>query len=197
MTQSPLASSFIPPLRMPDADEFRFVQQFEQRVLPYLRRSTVPILEVRLDSLGLVGPVYIVNSPPISAVATGTLVKESDEHFIVTAEHVVTGFLNEGKQLRIGIGSPQWPQVINVSDRFVRTDAKLDVAVIKLEKSVVAQLVDPFFLLKKHIDFVDRLEDATYLLPGYLWDGSGPNPGFSQFVFRNYDYWTRPYYGSI
>jgi len=83
--------------------EFRFTAGIEPRVDHLVRRSSVQVFAADLGSVRRAERIFVVEAPPITGIASGTLFRVGGKHFIVTAAHVVESFRVDGHQLRIGL----------------------------------------------------------------------------------------------
>jgi hypothetical protein len=177
--------------------EYRFAAQIERRVDDLVRRSSVQIFAADFGALRKAGRIFVVEAPPITGIASGTLFRVGDKHFIVTAAHVVTSFRVEGRQLRIGLDSPKRPQPVAAADQDVAIDTRGDVAVIRLQSDVIARLANPRFLELSDIAFDAEIKDWRCVLFGYLWEGTQPGKDYAQLLVHNYKHWTKAYGGSV
>jgi hypothetical protein len=185
-------------LRDPRYDpEFRFAAQIKPTVDNLVGACSVPIFAANLGSERRVGGIVVVDGPPVSGVASGTLLAVSGAHFVVTAAHVLRQFDVPGHELRIGMGDPQRPQPLPIPADRVEIDDAQDVAAVLLTPDVVSRLPGKRFLTLTDIALDPAIGDWYCLLFGYLWEGTQPNRDYSSLILPNFRYWTRRYDGSM
>jgi hypothetical protein len=72
----------------PTDPDFRLAVQIDRRVHDLVSQPSVQLFAAARDSLRKQGNIYVVDGPPIVGLASGTLFRVGDHHFIVTAAHI-------------------------------------------------------------------------------------------------------------
>lgn len=173
--------------------EYRFARTIQHRVESLICRSSVPIFAADLDALGEERGILVVRRPPIAAVASGILIENGGAYFVVTAFHVVRDFQLPGRQLRLSVGNPPHPQPIPIRDEDLAIDEQNDVAVIRLQPHIVAQLHNVRFLEMSDIALDANIEGQYCAIFGYLGEGTHATKDFTQIRLHNFFLWTTSY----
>lgn len=149
-----------------DPPALAFAAWMGDQLQPIFQRSSVPIVGRRESSLEDTGTILVVSGDRmVTQRGTGTLFKISDQHFLVSASHVLELFDNPDETSLIPYDNPAALQ--QLTGRVVRTNRDLDLAVLLLEEEVVEGLDSSRFLT---LDLVDcTVEDVPgwYFLHGY------------------------------
>lgn len=180
-----------------NSPEFRFAATIQRRVNDIVYGTSVPIFGANPASLRQDRGLYIVEGPPITKYASGTLFAVGSQHFLITAGHVVNEIRESGCELRIGMGNPSRPQPIGANDDAMAVDAINDVAVIRLPSDLIPRLYGSRFLQLENIALNADLEDWRCVLFGYLATGTQPNKDYSELLLHNFMHWTTKYEGHV
>ena len=177
--------------------EFRFAAQIKSAVDQLVRSASVPIFAANLNALREQNGIFIVDSPPISGIGSGTLFHIGGHHFLVTAAHVIKQFMADGYELRLGMGKPARPRPIAIREEDLALDLENDVAALRLPADKLNMLSDKRFLGLNDIEFDVEVGDWYCVLFGYLWEGSQPGRDYSQLLLHNHMYWTQQHEGGV
>jgi hypothetical protein len=181
----------------PSDPEFQFAVKIDQRVDDLVRRPSVQIFAANREALRQHGDIFLVDGPPIVGVASGTLFRIANHHFIVTAAHVVGEFCEDSRELRVGVGNPPRPRPLPITDENSAVDAQNDVAVIRLVPDAIPHFVGSRSLGLSDVAFDGIIEEWRCVIFGCLWEGTQPGRDYSQLLVHNFKYWTTRYEGKI
>lgn len=180
------------PIRAPDPHEELFKQLFEQRCRHLLQSTIVPIFAANNNSASKVGSIFVVNSEPISEIATGSLFTDKGKRYLVTAAHVLRDFNAEDKHIRIAMGDPARPKPLPCFPENTEVNDALDIGVVLLPPQVSMQLVDAKYIRSDMVAQMDTLEEANYLLFGHIAERAFPNSDFTELHVPKFGFWTKP-----
>lgn len=177
--------------------EFRFASQIEPTVDETVRTCSVPIFAANLQAERRVGNIVVVDGAPISGVASGTLFAIGNQHFVVTAAHVLRDFRTDVLQIRIGMGYPERPQPLLVTEDNSAVVDDGDVAVVLLSPENAQRFPGKRVLTLADVTLDPNVDECRCVLFGYVWDGTQPSHDFAQLLVHNFKYWSQRHRGNI
>lgn len=126
--------------------------------------------------------IVLIHGTELHQFGTGTLLRVADQSFIVTAAHVVKDARQYDKSLCLPRTDGSFTQLhgdwmCSSEGQYGTTSDPFDIAVLRLDSSIVNGLTNASFLRLGDISFSEDLSDGIFCLLGYptLWSQPSTN----------------------
>ena len=101
----------------------------------------------------------------VSPVGTGSLFVVADQHFVVTAGHVVAEAARLGSALGVAGGGGD---IIHMPGPWTCSHAKLDLGFCRLSTEQAEHFADKIFIRLSNVEFTAKLSDGIFFAFGFL-----------------------------
>ncbi|MBX3437447.1 MAG: hypothetical protein KF861_08160 [Planctomycetaceae bacterium] len=176
--------------RTPDAEQSALMEAFNEEASDVLWRNLVLLCAVDPNSTDQSGTIQVVQGDPIVEIGTGSLYRQGNSAFIITAAHIFSDWESKGYEVRIGVNDRPRPLVPGIE--AIAKDESLDVAVAKLTDQAARSLVgnEHLFVNDDFIDSCDYLIEGRYFIAGYLGHRCHSSQDKHSFYLHRYSLWA-------